>query len=238
VKSCKLEPKSEDSRDELHDARRSIQLLKNRSHTEVETKSEERSSRHDEIYGPPSPQLRKHLYQISRRKPHSDHDRMKGDPDKRRGVNDELAGLCLSHWLPPPVIQHFRGKLVSTVIKQEAENPSPLEVHRSITGHWIAGLDLLLTLPGNSYPFALFSTTKGGAVSDIEAASGCYSGWFALNKENAKLEEEKVVVRFLKTGEGYCIIRGEGRNIFGKYQITGSVTADHEISLYRHYPMC
>jgi len=144
--------------------------------------------------------------------------------------------------LPPPSESYeknvvcLRGK----IYKEESEElGSNLVVYR-IHGMWSSGLDLVLADPQNVRGFCnrFEYEHKGSVLSASFPVSGRYSGWFDLNVEDGtkkKIVEKDVTLRFRKNNAGYFNVEGKGSNAFGKYSITGTLTQDHVITIFRHF---
>jgi hypothetical protein len=63
-------------------------------------------------------------------------------------------------------------------------------------------------------------------------------GWFNLTLENGartRIVERDVLLKFRKNNAGYFNVEGKGSNVFGKYTITGTVTDDYVITIFRHF---
>jgi hypothetical protein len=144
--------------------------------------------------------------------------------------------------LPPPSQSYeknvvcLRGKLY----KETEEVVGVGEhVHR-INGMWSAGLDLILADPQNIRGLCnLFEYEhKGSGTTAKFPISGRYSGWFDLSQEDGsrkRIVERDVTLRFRKNNAGYHNVEGKGSNAFGKYSITGTLTADDMITIFRHF---
>jgi len=81
--------------------------------------------------------------------------------------------------------------------------------------------------------------SSGGESSTAEVfpPSGTYSGAFMINNAGVKtkVEEQDVVLNFVENNEGYHNVEGRGSNSFGKYTISGTLTTEGVITIYRHY---
>jgi hypothetical protein len=144
--------------------------------------------------------------------------------------------------LPPPSQSYeknvvcLRGKLC-----KEAEEDLGLDevVHR-INGMWSSGLDLILADPENERGLCnrFEYEHKSSAPNATFPVSGRYSGWFDLNLEDGskkKIVEKDITLRFRKNDAGFHNVEGRGSNAFGKYSITGTLTADSVITIFRHF---
>ena len=145
--------------------------------------------------------------------------------------------------LPPPSQSYernvvcLRGKLY----KENSEELGPIGdvVHR-INGMWSQGLDLILADPQNTRKLCnrFEYEHKSSVPSSAFPVSGKYAGWFDLNLEDGtkqKINEKDVTLRFRKNDAGYHNVEGKGSNVFGKYTITGTLTQDNVITIFRHF---
>lgn len=144
--------------------------------------------------------------------------------------------------LPPPSesfpsrVVCLRGKLS----RDESEELGvPEAVHR-INGMWSSGLDLILADPQNvrglcnRFEYEHKSSTPNKAFP----ISGRYSGWFDLSNEDGsrtRITEKDITLKFRKNNAGYHNIEGKGSNAFGKYSITGTLTQDNVLTIFRHF---
>lgn len=157
--------------------------------------------------------------------------------------------------LPPPSASYdknvvcLRGKLTRGA---EGENDipgynDPLQllgsnenlIHK-ISGMWSSGLDLLLADPDNTRGLCnrFEYEHKSSSPNASFPVSGRYSGWFDLNNEQGgktKINEKDITLRFRKNNAGYHNVEGKGSNAFGKYTITGTLTNDNVITIFRHF---
>jgi hypothetical protein len=144
--------------------------------------------------------------------------------------------------LPPPsesfpsAVVCLRGK----VDKEESSDLGITECVQRINGMWSSGLDFLVADPENDRglcnPFEY--EHKSSVTSNIFPVSGRYSGWFALKNDDGtttRINERDVVLKFRKNDAGEHNVEGKGSNVFGKYTITGSLTADNVITIFRHF---
>ncbi len=145
---------------------------------------------------------------------------------------------------PPPTklipsgVVCLRGNLV----QETRDNNS---VHR-ITGLWSMGLDKILADPENKLGLCSdFEYEHKGESSSGESSaaafppSGTYTGSFMINNAGVKtkVEEQDVVLNFVENSEGYYNVEGKGSNSFGKYTISGTLSTEGVITIYRHYPL-
>ncbi len=130
----------------------------------------------------------------------------------------------------------LRGKLN----KEDAEELGMTDIVHRIHGMWSSGLDLILADPQNvkglcnRFEYEHKSSTPSSAFP----VSGRYSGWFDLNLEDGskkKIVEKDITLRFRKNNAGYHNVEGKGSNAFGKYTITGTLTIDNVITIFRHF---
>jgi hypothetical protein len=157
--------------------------------------------------------------------------------------------------LPPPSASYdknvvcLRGKLTRGA---EGENDiagynDPLQllgssenlIHK-ISGMWSSGLDFLLADPENTRGLCnrFEYEHKSSSPNASFPVSGRYSGWFDLNNEQGgktKINEKDITLRFRKNNAGYHNVEGKGSNAFGKYTITGTLTKDNVVTIFRHF---
>ena len=145
---------------------------------------------------------------------------------------------------PPPTklistgVVCLRGKLVRNTV--EGISLDTYCVHK-ITGMWSMGLDKILADPENTKGecnnFEYEHKASGGVTAF--PLSGKYNGSFLVNAPHGgaktKIEEKNVMLKFRENNEGYHNVEGKGSNVWGKYSITGTLTKDGEITLFRHY---
>jgi len=144
--------------------------------------------------------------------------------------------------LPPPSQSYdknvvcLRGKLY----KEESEELGTTDVVHRIHGMWSSGLDLIMADPQNVRGLCnrFEYEHKSSTPSSTFPVSGRYSGWFDLNLEDGskkKILEKDVTLRFRKNNAGFHNVEGRGSNAFGKYSITGTLTQDNVITIFRHF---
>ena len=137
----------------------------------------------------------------------------------------------------PSGVVCLRGK----VYKEESSAELGLdEMIQRISGMWSSGLDFILADPDNvrglcnRFEYEHKSSQSGQGFP----VSGRYSGWFDLSNEDGsrtRINERDVTLKFRKNREGFYNVEGKGSNVFGKYSITGTVTADNIITIFRHF---
>ncbi|KAL7451615.1 hypothetical protein ACHAWC_003441, partial [Mediolabrus comicus] len=155
---------------------------------------------------------------------------------------------------PPPTklipsgVVCLRGKLV-----QETKDDTS-RIQTRIIGLWSMGLDKILADPENTkgecsefeyqheqskIMSAEEESSSSAIVTAVYPPSGTYSGSFMVNNAGvkSKVEETDVALVFVENNEGYHNVEGKGSNIWGKFTITGTLSKDGEITLFRHYPM-
>lgn len=157
--------------------------------------------------------------------------------------------------LPPPSASYeknvvcLRGKLVRGTEGEHEPGDlnDPLQllgssenlVHK-ISGMWSSGLDDLLSDPDNARGLCnrFEYEHKSSSPNASFPVSGRYSGWFDLNNEEGgktKINEKDITLRFRKNNAGYHNVEGKGSNAFGKYTITGTLTKDNVVTIFRHF---
>jgi hypothetical protein len=144
--------------------------------------------------------------------------------------------------LPPPSTSYESNVvcLRGQVYKEDAEEVGIGEIVHRIHGMWSSGLDLILADPQNVRGLCnrFEYEHKSSVPSNSFPVSGRYSGWFDLNLEDGskkKITEKDVTLRFRKNNAGYHNVEGKGSNAFGKYSITGTLTMDNVITIFRHF---
>ena len=158
------------------------------------------------------------------------------------GTDDDPAADPDSGPLPPPS-QSYEKNVVCLRGKLYKETEEILgvgeHVHR-IHGMWSSGLDLILADPQNVRELCnrFEYEHKGSGSTTKFPISGRYSGWFDLSQEDGtrkRIIEKDVTLRFRKNDAGYHNVEGKGSNVFGKYSITGTLTLDNVITIFRHF---
>jgi hypothetical protein len=144
--------------------------------------------------------------------------------------------------LPPPAesfpsrVVCLRGKLC----RDESEELGVDEVIHRINGMWSSGLDLILADPQNvrglcnKFEYEHKSTLPNNTFP----VSGRYSGWFDLTNEDGsrtRINEKDITLKFRKNNAGYHNVEGKGSNAFGKYTISGTLSQDNIITIFRHF---
>ena len=156
---------------------------------------------------------------------------------------------------PPPTklipsgVVCLRGKLV-----QETKHDAIRIQTTRITGLWAMGMDKILSDPENTkgecsefeyqheqskIMSAEEESSSSAIVTAVYPPSGTYSGSFMVNNAGvkSKVEETDVALVFVENSEGYHNVEGKGSNIWGKFTITGTLSKEGEITLFRHYPL-
>ena len=144
--------------------------------------------------------------------------------------------------LPPPSQSYpsqvvcLRGKMT----RDQSEDLGVTEIMQRISGIWAVGLDLVLADPenvrGGCHRFEY--EHKSTLPNKQWPVSGRYSGWFELKNEDGtitKISERDVVLKFRKNNAGHHNVEGRGFNAFGKYNITGILTSDDVLTIFRHF---
>ena len=158
------------------------------------------------------------------------------------GTDDDPGADPDNGPLPPPSQSYeknvvcLRGKLYKETEEILAVGE---HVHR-IHGMWSSGLDLILADPQNVQGLCnrFEYEHKGSGSTQKFPISGRYSGWFDLSQEDGtrkRIAEKDVTLRFRKNDAGYHNVEGKGSNAFGKYSITGTLTLDNVITIFRHF---
>mmetsp|Transcript_23713 Transcript_23713/g.35875 ORF Transcript_23713/g.35875 Transcript_23713/m.35875 type:complete len:1380 (+) Transcript_23713:62-4201(+) len=153
-----------------------------------------------------------------------------------------FAGETNDGPLPPPSesfpsrVVCLRGKLSP----DESEELGVPEVVHRINGMWSSGLDLILADPQNVRGLCnrFEYEHKSSTPNKTFPISGRYSGWFDLSNEDGsrtRITEKDITLKFRKNNAGYHNIEGKGSNAFGKYSITGTLTQDSVLTIFRHF---
>ncbi|CAB9521708.1 Bromodomain-containing protein 2 [Seminavis robusta] len=162
---------------------------------------------------------------------------------KKRKNMDENAGQDSANApLPPPSKSYPSGVvcLRGTLKKDGSEDLGATDVVHRINGMWSSGLDLILADPQNVGGLCnRFEYEHKSAVPNSAfPVSGRYSGWFHLNTPEGKrttITEKDVNLRFIKNNAGYHNVEGRGFNVFGKYTISGTLSMENVITIFRHF---
>jgi hypothetical protein len=144
--------------------------------------------------------------------------------------------------LPPPS-QSFPTQVVclrGTLYKEQSDDLGITEVVHRINGMWSSGLDIILSDPQNVRGLCnrFEYEHKSTVPSSKFPVSGRYTGWFDLSNEDGtrqRINERDVVLKFRKNNAGYHNVEGRGSNVFGKYNISGTLTLDNIITIFRHF---
>ena len=130
----------------------------------------------------------------------------------------------------------LRGQLC----KEQSQDLGMTEVVHRINGMWAAGLDLILADPQNDLGrLSRFEYEHKSMMPSAEfPVSGRYSGWFEWKTDDGsatRINERDVTLKFRKNNAGYHNIEGKGSNVFGKYTISGTLTLDNVVTIFRHF---
>jgi Bromodomain extra-terminal - transcription regulation/Bromodomain len=146
--------------------------------------------------------------------------------------------------LPPPSesfpsrVVCLRGKLAQDVTDDFGSNEG---IYR-IVGMWSSGLDLILADPQNVRGLCnrFEYEHKSSQATNTFPVSGRYSGWFDLSSDDGtktRINEKDVTLKFRRNNCGYHNVEGKGSNAFGKYSISGTLTQDNVITIFRHFQL-
>ncbi|KAL3911839.1 MAG: hypothetical protein SGILL_007126, partial [Bacillariaceae sp.] len=111
-----------------------------------------------------------------------------------------------------------------------------------IVGLWGNGLNIIEADPQNNagqlgkFEYEHKSSSNPGAFP----VNGRYSGFFTVNQPDGsrvKVAEKDVQLKFRKNNKGYYNVEGKGSNPYGKYSITGSLSDDNVITIFRHFAL-
>jgi hypothetical protein len=144
--------------------------------------------------------------------------------------------------LPPPSPSYPSGVvcLRGHMLKEESNDLGITEVVHRINGMWASGLDFILADPQNVRGLCnrFEYEHKSSVSSNTFPVSGRYSGWFDLSNDDGtrtRINERDVTLKFRKNNAGYHNVEGRGSNVFGKYSITGTLTLDYILTIFRHF---
>jgi len=162
----------------------------------------------------------------------------KSKDKKRKHAGDAKAAVNDGPKPPPTELPDkgicLRGKLArNTSDELSLDNAA---VHR-IAGLWaMEGPSKILEDPDNCEKFEYEHKCSGD--STVFPLSGRYTGFFYVSEavgERTKIAERDVTLRFHPNNAGYHNVEGRGGNIYGKYNITGTLTKDGTITIFRHF---
>ena len=167
------------------------------------------------------------------------HDAVVGSPDASSALATTTAAVGP---LPDPAPSFPSGvvSLRGQLFKEESNDLGSTEVVHRINGTWASGLDYIEADPQNLRGLCnRFEYEHKSAVPTQQfPVSGKYSGWFDLSNEDGtrtRINERDVLLKFRPNNQGYQNVEGKGSNVFGKYTITGTLTADNIITIFRHF---
>ena len=141
--------------------------------------------------------------------------------------------------LPEPAESHasnvvcLQGKITHMSSAQDGV------VHR-VSGMWSSGLDIIVSDLDNKRGLCnQFEYEYRGTVpTDVYPISGKYTGWFNLTDQDGtrnRIPERDVTLKFKQNNKGFHNVEGKGSNMFGKYNITGTLDEDNVITIFRHF---
>lgn len=165
-----------------------------------------------------------------------------GGPDDASMPDDKLHDNHDSGPLPPPS-QSFPSNVVclqGKIYREDSDDIGLSEVVHRISGMWSSGLDLILADPQNVRGLCnrFEYEHKSTLPNDRFPVSGRYSGWFDLSNPDGtrtRISEKDVTLKFRKNSDGFYNVEGRGSNAFGKYSITGTLSNDNVITIFRHF---
>lgn len=141
--------------------------------------------------------------------------------------------------LPPPST-HFSSGVICLRGKISWQSSGMRKI-QLIKGVWSTGLNNILMDPNNvngiCHEFE-YQQRSGFEYDGSTPLSGRHTGWFRMKSENDKLtdiHENYIYLNFEKNRDGFYNVHGKGGNEFGQYTISGTLSADNEIILFRHY---
>ena len=136
----------------------------------------------------------------------------------------------------PTGVYCLRGQLY----KEPPKELGMTDIIHRISGMWASGLDQIIADPTNKMGrLSSFEYEHKGTVPSNEfPVSGRYNGWFWWSTDdgaNTKIHERDVTLKFRKNNAGYHNIEGKGSNVFGKYTISGTLSPDNVVTIFRHF---
>jgi hypothetical protein len=152
---------------------------------------------------------------------------------------ESSSSVAVDEPLPDPSTPYpsnvvcLRGKIEPSSSAQDGV------VHR-VSGMWSSGLDNILADPENKRGLCneFEYEYRGTFASDEFPISGKYTGWFNLTDGDGtrnRIPERDVTLKFKKNNAGFYNVEGKGFNMFGKYNITGTLSNDNIITIFRHF---
>ena len=162
----------------------------------------------------------------------------KGKSKKRKLSSTPVSAEKNEGPLPDPS-ESFPSNVVCLRGKASRDSSVQDGVVHNIRGLWSTGLDLVLSDPKNEHGFCnQFEYEHRSTVdTDVFPVSGRYTGWFNFTEDGktTRVTEKDVVLKFKKNNAGYFNVEGKGTNIFGKYNISGTLNKENVITLFRHF---
>ena len=161
---------------------------------------------------------------------------------KKRKLDKSILGgsaPAVNEPLPDPSPPHesnvicLRGRIMPTSSAQDG-------VVHLVSGMWSSGLDMILADPDNKRGLCneFGYEYRGTVANDTFPISGKYTGFFRLTDEKgntSRIPERDVTLKFKKNNAGFYNVEGRGANIFGKYNISGTMDTDNIITIFRHF---
>ncbi|KAL7469308.1 hypothetical protein ACHAXS_009573 [Conticribra weissflogii] len=155
------------------------------------------------------------------------------------GHNASDTSKTSQNELPPPST-HFSSGVICLRGKLSWESSGMRKI-QLIQGVWSTGLDNILMDPENvngiCHEFE-YQQRSGFEYEGSTPLSGRHTGWFRMKSDNDELtdiHENFIFLNFEKNSDGFYNVNGKGGNEFGQYIISGTLSADNEITLFRHY---
>jgi len=133
----------------------------------------------------------------------------------------------------PSGVVCLRGKIARDSSAQDG-------VVHNVSGMWSSGLDVIESDPDNNRGLCnrFEYEYRGTVATEAFPISGKYTGWFNLTTEDGtrtRIPERDVTLKFKKNNAGHYNVEGRGSNLFGKYNITGSLDSENQITIFRHF---
>jgi len=161
----------------------------------------------------------------------------KGDKKDKKRKHAEASGDDEDEGKPPPTELPTEGVCLRGKLARNTSDELSLDntaVHR-ITGLWAMKPSIIDDAPGTCEKFEYEHKCSGD--SSVFPLSGRYTGFFYVNEagQRTKIQERDVTLKFRPNNAGYHNVEGRGSNIYGKYNITGTLQKDGTINLFRHF---
>lgn len=134
--------------------------------------------------------------------------------------------------LPRPSKMHYTGVLC---LRGKLGGDCDAGRMQKIKGSWAPSLETLDAAGSgglcNRFEYTLNRILSGESTNMPQ--SGRYTGWFEMDRK--KIKEKELSIDFQDNRSGFYNLHGMGSNAFGKYRISGTMTLDRTVTIFRHY---